>query len=358
MDFVDTLNLNDFHIRLTSHVSHDKVEFLDLKVQICKEKITTRLHRKCTATNSLLHFQSFHPEHLRRGIPKGQFLRVRRNCTNDSDFKEEADDLTRRFQARGYPRKTISKAYITAKNTPRKDLLTPKPRKTNTEVRVITRFNNQWDELRGVYNKNWHILTVDPKIALYIADKPNLVARRAPNLRDKLSRSHFSRQTQKKATHVGTYPCGRCNICEFMLSDKTFIHPETQEVQSLKHFINCRTSNVIYGIICPCQKIYVGQTSQELRKRIQQHFSNISLARRDRQQNKTLTTVASHYLMHHGGKYNNSKIVGLDWIRATIRGGDLTPALLRSESRWIYQLNSVAPKGLNEDVLFTGFYKK
>lgn len=80
-------------------------------------------------------FLSFHPEHLRKGIPKGQFLRVRRNCTNDSDFKEEAADLTRRFQARGYPRKTISKAYITAKNTPRKDLLTPKPRKTNTETR-------------------------------------------------------------------------------------------------------------------------------------------------------------------------------------------------------------------------------
>lgn len=118
------------------------------------------------------------------------------------------------------------------------------------------------------------------------------------------------------------------------------------------------TSNVVYGIECPCRKIYVGQTSQELRRRIQQHFSNISLARRDQQQDKTLTTVASHYLPNHVGKYDKTKIIGLDQLRSTIRGGDLTPALLRSESRWIYRLNSVAPGGLKEDLHLTGFYKK
>lgn len=78
-------------------------------------------------------FLSFHPEHLRKGIPKGQFLRVRRNCSDDNDFKTEAADLTRRFQARGYPRKIISQAFCVAKNTPRQDLLQPKMRQRDTE---------------------------------------------------------------------------------------------------------------------------------------------------------------------------------------------------------------------------------
>lgn len=33
--------------------------------------ITTTLHRKETTTNSLLHFSSFHPYHLKKGVPTG-----------------------------------------------------------------------------------------------------------------------------------------------------------------------------------------------------------------------------------------------------------------------------------------------
>lgn len=93
-----------------------------------------------------------HPEHLRKGIPKGQFLRVRRNCSDDNDFKMEAADLTRRFQARGYP-----------------------------------------------------------------------------------GRSSHRRSLQQKVLHARIY-----------------YNPKYNNVIQ-------RTSNVIYGIQCPCQKVYVGQ---------------------------------------------------------------------------------------------------
>lgn len=62
----------------------------------------TGLHRKSAATNNLLHFSSFHSKHLRKGIPKGQFLRIRRNCSDEKDFKETAANLTDRFCTRGY----------------------------------------------------------------------------------------------------------------------------------------------------------------------------------------------------------------------------------------------------------------
>lgn len=124
----------------------------------------------------------------------------------------------------------------------------------------------------------------------------------------------------------------------------------------LKNVIYCRTSNGVHTITCACDKIYVGQTTQEVRKRIQWHRFDISLAKRDEsQENKKLTSVALHF--HHHGKPEGFKVIGLDHVKLNTRGGDPIPILLRSESRWIHRLNSLVPDGMNEELLFTGFYK-
>ncbi|XP_077113033.1 uncharacterized protein LOC143768226 [Ranitomeya variabilis] len=232
-DFVNTLNDNPWNIRLTSQYSQGDIEFLDLKLSVMETRIVTTLYRKPTATNSLLHFTSFHPQHLKRGIPKGQFYRVKRNCSRVGDFEEHSRELTTRFRERGYPHKITTKAYF-----------------------------------------------------------------------------------------------------------------------------NCKSRNLVYALICPCRKVYVGQTTQELRKRTQQHFSNVRTARADKAKGKTLTSVAAHYLAEHDSQLVDTRILGLEGVRTNIRGGNVTLELLRRESKWIFQLNCLTPLGLNEDLLFTGFYKQ
>ncbi|XP_075208158.1 uncharacterized protein LOC142313057 [Anomaloglossus baeobatrachus] len=111
-EFISELNNNVFNIYLTSHLSLTTVDFLDLKLSLENSRIITDLFRKPTSTNSFLHYSSFHPGHLRNGIPKGQFLRLRRNCSHDVDFRTQSRDLTRRFQARGYPKKDINDQKI------------------------------------------------------------------------------------------------------------------------------------------------------------------------------------------------------------------------------------------------------
>ncbi|KAM4038357.1 LOW QUALITY PROTEIN: uncharacterized protein ACNLHF_016667 [Anomaloglossus baeobatrachus] len=66
-----------------------------------------------------------------------------------------------------------------------------------------------------------------------------------------------------------------CGIIDKALNE--FVHPVTQKAYPLRDYINCQSKNVVYALVCPCPLIYVGQTTQELRKRIQQHLSNISL---------------------------------------------------------------------------------
>ncbi|CAJ0937887.1 unnamed protein product [Ranitomeya imitator] len=121
--FIADLNDNPYNIRLTSHISRTSVEFLDLKVSFAGSNVVTTLYRKPTATNSLLHYSSFHPRHLKNGIPTGQFLRLKRNCSLTSDFQDEARILTDRFRHRGYPKKVISSAYQRARTSVRSDLL-------------------------------------------------------------------------------------------------------------------------------------------------------------------------------------------------------------------------------------------
>ncbi|XP_069609107.1 uncharacterized protein [Ranitomeya imitator] len=121
--FIADLNDNSCNIRLTSCISYTSVEFLDLKISLVGSNVVTTLFRKPTATNSLLRYSSFHPRHLKNGIPTGQFLRLKRNCSLTSDFHHEAKTLTDRFRRRGYPKKIISSAFQRARISPRPDLL-------------------------------------------------------------------------------------------------------------------------------------------------------------------------------------------------------------------------------------------
>ncbi|XP_069612061.1 uncharacterized protein [Ranitomeya imitator] len=126
--FIDFLNTNIHNIFLTHSMSSSTVTFLDLQDILENGSIVTKLFRKPTATNSLLDYRSFHPVHTRMGVPTGQFLRVRRNCTDDSDFQREARELTTRFKNRHYPRGSISRAYQRASAHTQDSLLEPRTR--------------------------------------------------------------------------------------------------------------------------------------------------------------------------------------------------------------------------------------
>ncbi|XP_069582528.1 uncharacterized protein [Ranitomeya imitator] len=121
--------------------------FLDLRISTEGNRLVTDLFRKPTATNSLLQYQSFHPQHTRMGIPTGQFLRVRRNCTTDESFRQQARDLSLRFQQRGYPRRVISKAFQRAQSSDQASLLVSRPRLQDSTVRFITEYSTNWNQV-------------------------------------------------------------------------------------------------------------------------------------------------------------------------------------------------------------------
>ncbi|XP_053556264.1 condensin complex subunit 3 [Bombina bombina] len=96
--FVAELNKNPHNIFLTHQVSKESITFLDLKIKKQNGAIHTEVFRKDTATNSLLHH---HPNKLKDGIPVGQFLRLKRNCSTEASFERQAAELAGRFRVSG-----------------------------------------------------------------------------------------------------------------------------------------------------------------------------------------------------------------------------------------------------------------
>ncbi|CAJ0968092.1 unnamed protein product [Ranitomeya imitator] len=360
-NFIDSLNRNPWNIRLTSKVSSTRVDFLDLNIILRDNHIVTSLHRKETATNSLLHYKSAHPVHLRNSIPKGQFLRVKRNCSAKEDFLAESRKLTERFRDRGYPHRVVAQAFQHSQRCVREDILKPREKKTVQTINLITVYHNQWRDVHEILKKNWNILLTEPKLHPWLAPTPRMVARRSRNLKDDLVSSHFKRATIKSGTCgqiFGSYPCGGCSICGLMISDTGITLPHIPKRIEPSAYFNCRTRYLVYALVCGCPKLYVGYTTQELRRRVQQHLSNINTAKKDLGKGKKLSSVAGHFLQEHGGSASSLRVMGLEGVRPDVRGGNITLDLLRRESKWIYNLNSRAPGGMNEELLFTGFYKQ
>ena len=85
-DFIDAIQ--QFHpaISFTHQISATSVSFLDIHVFLSHGHLRTSIHYKPTDTHAYLHYHSFHNPSTLNSIPYSQFVRLRRLCSNDSDF--------------------------------------------------------------------------------------------------------------------------------------------------------------------------------------------------------------------------------------------------------------------------------
>ena len=101
--------------------------------------------------------------------------------------------------------------------------------------------------------------------------------------------------------------------------------------------IDCKTSNVVYGIKCiKCEKlVYVGETGVSLYERFQNHLSAI-------RSNKD-EPIPNHF-NNNNHDVSDLGIVGIEKIKQN-------DILLRKakETFWIRKFETVQPKGLNQN---------
>lgn len=133
----------DESIRLTYVDGNRELDALDVKLRIEDDgTISSRLFRKPTDGHQFLHWSSAHPSSLKRSIPYAQLLRIKRNCSFESDFLREAEVLLSRFRLRQYPERVLRSAFDKARSRDRQELLaTGKPKIAEDRLTMVLDFD-------------------------------------------------------------------------------------------------------------------------------------------------------------------------------------------------------------------------
>ena len=108
----------------------------------------------------------------------------------------------------------------------------------------------------------------------------------------------------------------------------------------IKDFIGCNTEGAVYALECSCGLQYVGRTKRPLKIRIKEHVVNI-------QNGFDKHSVSRHFDAVHNRDPSHLKFWGIAPYNRPWRGGHKVRSLSQLESKYIYNMDTFAPRGLN-----------
>ena len=323
-------------VKFTWEISETSVTFLDINISVQDNKLATSVHYKPTDSHSYLLYSSSHPSHVKDSIPYSQFLRLRRLCSEDSDFNSKCDEMSNFFSERGYSDSILSKALNRVQNVNRESALEPSASDNEERIHFTLTFHPNNLAARNVVLRNFKILQSDPETAPIFPNPPLVSFERDRNLRNSLVRSSLPSNLEP-----GTFNCSRkvCNTCPF-INSKTKIRGPNGSYQVNDHF-DCTTSNIIYCITCTlCNKLYIGESGRKLGDRFREHLLDVKNKGSDLSK-----PVARHFnLPDHS--HEHMEICGI-YLHL---GNNETRK--RKEQRLIFKLGTLAPNGINERFSF------
>lgn len=196
--------------------------------------------------------------------------------------------------------------------------------------------------------KYWLILK-DLILSKILPAKPKFVYRKAPSLRNHLVRNVIDPPKLIKICLdlKGFFRCQRCLPCKVTKKQPrkkiSFKSCTDHKEYRINKLITCRSTHVTYIIECPCHLQYVGRTTRPLFVRIREHIKNIRKGFPNH-------SLSRHFDDAHQRDPSGLIFYGIDSVQEHWRGGNRETLISRNENSWIYQLGSLAPKGLNLDI--------
>ena len=244
-------------IKFTLEHSQQSISFLDVMVTKKSEQLDTKVYRKETDRNSFLDFSSYHTPGLKKGLPYSQLVRIKRICSSEMAFEEQAADLCSRFREKGYREDILNDALQRARDLDRNHLLKPKPSSSSISSNKIvcaTTFSPLSKDLRQIVEKHWHMLQSDPCVGKSFSEMPVFAHKRAKNLRDTLVRADLYNPPKHFLSTLpsGNFLCNSCIHCNAMIKSESFLHPHSGKKYAVKGRISCKTKYVVYMLKCPC----------------------------------------------------------------------------------------------------------
>ena len=345
-------HLNSIHntIKFTMEHSRKETSFLDTLVKIDKNSnLYTDLYTKDTDSHNYLMYDSAHPPHCKKNLPYGQFLRLRRICSKDTDYKTHAKNMKLDFIERGYPHKALNRDINRCQQIERDSLLKPKDKSKETDSNktfLVQTFRPCKDSLTETVRKNWEILGKSKTTKNLYRSELTCSYKKPKSIRDYLVKARVDyhpenqpcpNQVEKESQNA----CKKanCKYCNLLVKTGTVKSKTTKETYISKHNITCNSSNLIYCIECSkCKIQYVGQTKRKIKERIREHLYH------------TKKGVYNSDVAYHFDKSCAAENLTVHIVDFIYEHPDSKRAkILRNkiEYNWVHKLKSVTPNGLN-----------
>jgi len=266
-------------IQLTLEYSHDSITFLDTRVKVINGTIQTDLYTKPTDQHLYLHSKSDHPSSMKRAIPYGLGIRLRRICSEDVSYDRNRKALKEHLHRRGYKKSEVEKQLGRVDNLSRDDLLNQTCEREENQERVplVLTYSGSLPNIHRILRARASLLQNSERLKDVFRQQPMVAYRRGENLMDMLVHKKTNK-IFKEAGKRGMQKCGRkrCAICKFVRETETLRTPEGKLVE-INQEITCLTKNVVYATSCKkCDRvIYIGETGTTLYQRTMNHLSSI-----------------------------------------------------------------------------------
>ena len=292
-NFTEWLNSINPKIRFTleSH-STSSINYLDCVVFKSGGRLCTRMYHKPSDTFAYMSPKSCHPPHIARNIPYGIAVRVRRVCSSDQDFDNEADFLTTKLVERGYNENFVTTQFDRSRLLDRKKLFTKtlpeettddsdkdKLRSADRCFPLVTDYNPKLPNISSILYKYKFILELDQELCKIINPKKIFGSfRRCKTLSDLLVHSRFPAKTaSSNDTEPGSKSCAKCSLCiHYLVENKEFTSPYVDKTFYMKTSSKCTDEYIIYLITINNVAAYVGRTENSLRTRWACHKSHMN----------------------------------------------------------------------------------
>ena len=349
LKFLDSLNNCHPTIKFKAEcISQDRVNFLDVDIIRCGERLTTDLYVKPTDSHQYLHASSCHVFHSKSSIPYSQALRLNRICSEGTFFDKRCNELESWLMSRGYSEKLVRRQILRARKLKRDDLLDRAPIKKDSKLVLNVTYHPAHSKVKNVLSDIHLLLTPNEEHRRVFHNVPIVGFKRCKSLKDILVRARLP--TENKGPGESC-TCGgeRCGVCSFVKRSQTFTDKSgltSYEIRGDK--LHCNSKNVVYMVQCKtCLKQYVGSTCTKFRMR----FNNYKSCFRKHSSGEAVPQMLFH---NHFSQLDHNGMN--DWSFTLIDQASNVEHLRKKESFWQYKLDTFHPKGLNERNVTFDFY--
>ena len=293
-------------IKFETNSSTDSVNFMDVNSRLKGSCISTSLYTKDTDAHLYLNAKSSHPRHVIKNLPKGQFIRIRRICSEDSEFDRHSKQTKKYFAQRGFTEKHLQETIEEIRKIPRDELLKDQEKKAEKDPHAIfvCTWHPKLKELQSVLNKNYEILKNDPRLREVFSEKPTIAFRRKKNLRNILCRNDVRKREEDKHEKK----CKGCQLCRIMSEKDEVVNDKNGLSVKCQRGGHCKSTGVVYAIKCKkCKLLYIGETKKPMSDRYGGHKydinnrpDNCDLAKHCRATSHNLEKDLEVYIIEHG----------------------------------------------------------